>query len=527
MVLQSQPGLHSDHIEFPARPSLEEDPNGSSSLLETPNTLILRRKKLPSRDQSTAESPIIVCPGGDLILHYVSSATAETYYWKVDRNTLRRQSSYFNVLLDPTRSFIESQSLAKQLATLSGSNVLPIVKLPATPFSELYGIDALELFLQVTFLTSLKVTPLNEGEESLESLFSRNVLALPLSSIARLIAVAQFYQNEASVYQVLKDLKYLEKSKFQLHKFSQKTMKLDEDRIRQTIVIAKFLRESEIVKKSSHALVVSGSTHWTQAPEVPDGPHLPWQFLADGMEEELFYRRQCVLNTINDSQAYFLRKYGGLDPGPQSFVASGALRPRTTLPDRTYQCRAGLDNANQCDIFELGQMIRFFSVRAKSIFIGSSYIDPDFSPPSTHSDDTADQIVPVPDLASILVALKKYPDYHIDQNHHACGLRRRLLPILDCIEKFVMDGRGLLGITPDWSDPARGSQETRWKWAFAKTVHITLDQISHVELEPGPWHNPSDRSSRPSNGTRINLTQEQRARALFTARRRVWEPETF
>ena len=287
MVLQSQPGLHSDHIEFPARPSLEEDPNGSSSLLETPNTLILRRKKLPSRDQSTAESPIIVCPGGDLILHYVSSATAETYYWKVDRNTLRRQSSYFNVLLDPTRSFIESQSLAKQLATLSGSNVLPIVKLPATPFSELYGIDALELFLQVTFLTSLKVTPLNEGEESLESLFSRNVLALPLSSIARLIAVAQFYQNEASVYQVLKDLKYLEKSKFQLHKFSQKTMKLDEDRIRQTIVIAKFLRESEIVKKSSHALVVSGSTHWTQAPEVPDGPHLPWQFLADGMEGKL------------------------------------------------------------------------------------------------------------------------------------------------------------------------------------------------------------------------------------------------
>ncbi|KAJ5491322.1 hypothetical protein N7539_002889 [Penicillium diatomitis] len=498
-----------------------------SNPTEAPNTLILRSKsKATPKSRSTLESPIIVCPGGDLILHYVSSASAETHYWKVDRETLRKQSSYFNVLLDPTRSFMENNSLASQLANLSTSDALPVVKLPTNAISDLYGMEAFELFLQMCCLESLKTGTAQDGEDSLMAVFFRNLHSRPPSLIARLIAIAGFYQNEERVCQVLRNLNYLGRNKSQ-EKFSQETLRLGEDRIRQCIFIARALKEHTILRRLSHALVVLGSKHWAQPPENPGIPHLPWQYLADGLEWQLFYRRQCVLNTIADLQAYFLRKFGGLDTEQQNptTASSGAARNLLNNQERAVQCRAGLDNANQCDLFHLGQMTRFFSVRTKSVFIGSNYIDPDFRPPST-SDETVStphHVPPVPDIASILVALKKCPDYQIDQNHNACGIRRRLLPILDCIEKFVMDGYGLLGVQADEFDTSRNSIGPSWAEGYTRAVHITFGQISLVEYEPGHHHKRVYPFSHVSGGS---LSKECRAHALFTAQKCVWEPES-
>lgn len=167
-------------------------------------------------------------------------------------------------------------------------------------------------------------------------------------------------------------------------------------------------------------------------------------------------------------------------------------------------------------------MTRFFALRAKSIFIGSTLIDPDFRPPGAEDEvDGADQPSTVPDIASLIVSLKKHPDYQIDLNHQACGVKRRLLPILDGIEKFVMDGRGMLGVVPYIWDQPEHRQRMQWdsEFLFAEAVDIVLNQISYVHIGPRGAKN-GYRSGR-------SLSQEDHARALFTAKRRMWEPETF
>jgi hypothetical protein len=241
--------------------------------------------------------------------------------------------------------------------------------------------------------------------------------------------------------------------------------------------------------------------------------------------EELYYRRQCVLNTITDLQAYFLRKYGALESDEPMPTTSKAVPHHTTHQHRVFQCRAGLGNASQCDLFHLGQMTRFFALRAKSIFIGSTLIDPDFSPPGAEDeDDGEEQPSPSLDISSLIVSLKKHPDYQIDLNHQACGVKRRLLPILDGIEKFVMDGRGMLGVVPSiWEQP-ENRQRLQWKSGalFAEEVCIILNQISYVNIGP--------RGAAVTKGSSYSarlLSQEDHARALFTAKKRKWEPDTF
>jgi hypothetical protein len=241
--------------------------------------------------------------------------------------------------------------------------------------------------------------------------------------------------------------------------------------------------------------------------------------------EELYYRRQCVLNTITDLQAYFLRKYGALESDEPMPTTSKAVPHHTTHQHRVFQCRAGLGNASQCDLFHLGQMTRFFALRAKSIFIGSTLIDPEFSPPGAEDeDDGKGQPSPGLSISSLIISLKKHPDYQIDLNHQACGVKRRLLPILDGIEKFVMDGRGMLGIVPSTWDQPENRQRLQWKSEalFAEEVGVILNQISYVNI-----------GSKGATGIKSgsysarSLSQEDHPRALFTAKKRKWEPDTF
>ncbi|GAB1199189.1 hypothetical protein APSETT444_008535 [Aspergillus pseudonomiae] len=225
-------------------------------------------------------------------------------------------------------------------------------------------------------------------------------------------------------------------------------------------------------------------------------------------------RRQCVLNTITDLQAYFLRAFGALEEPerPKSTSASGAV---TAVQSRQYQCRCGFGNSSACDTFHLGQMTRFFTLRTKTIFLGSTLIDPDFGLDS-EDEDTAERSQPAgspSDITSIIASLKQCPDYQIDTNHNGCGVRRRFLPPLDCIERFVGDGRGLLGIElHDWDTKNWSSSSGSWanrSLRRARVIDIHLSRISSVPVM-------SSGLSRPSS-------QEENARLLFTAKKRNWE----
>ncbi|KAJ5359298.1 uncharacterized protein N7496_011711 [Penicillium cataractarum] len=496
------------------------------NLPEKPNTSLLRPRESRPSDKSSPSSPIVASPSGDVILKYTKPYSGESYYWKVESRMLRENSPYFRVLLDPTNNFIEGQLLAQQLAESSGSGSLPVVVIPATPFTELYGVDSMELFLQILCFESLASEENNDEDEGLETVFTLNLKAQPLSLIARLVEIADYYNSPLPVLDALRRMDYsLGKGKSRLQKFSETTLKMSEDRIRQTIVVADFLKQESIAKIMAHALVIAGSKRWVHSPEVPEGPYFRWHYLANGLEEELYYRRQCVLNTITDLQAYFLRKYGALESNEPMAVPSGAVPHHTITQHRVYQCRAGLGNASQCDLFHLGQMTRFFALRAKSIFIGSTLIDPEFSPPGAEDEHDGKEQPPVgPDLSALIVSLKKHPDYQIDLNHQACGVKRRLLPILDGIEKFLLDGRGMLGLVPSLWDQPENRQRLQWQsdTLFAEEVHIVLNQISyvHIGLQGATAAKSGFHSTR-------SLSHEDHARALFTAKKRKWEPETF
>lgn len=254
-------------------------------LPEKPNTSLLRPKEPRPSDRSSPNSPILASPSGDVILKYTKPSSGENFYWKVDSRMLKENSPYFRVLLDPTKSFVEGQLLARQLADTTDSDSLPVVVIPATPFTELYGVDALELFLQILCFEALASDENHGEDEGLQAVFSFNLKAQPLSLIARLIEIADYYNSPQPVLDAFRRLDYnFGKGKLRLYKFSEATLKMSEDRIRQTIVLANFLNQELIAKVMTHTLVIVGSKRWAHPPQVPKGPYLRWQHLANGLE---------------------------------------------------------------------------------------------------------------------------------------------------------------------------------------------------------------------------------------------------
>ena len=230
------------------------------------------------------------------------------------------------------------------------------------------------------------------------------------------------------------------------------------------------------------------------------------------------------MNTITDLQGHFLRVYGALEDEEARKPTSGrsvtGLMPPTSQI-RQYQCRAGMANASQCDLFHLGQMTRFFAMRAKSIFLGSNLIDPDFASEDLGDTDIRDDgrevTVPVPqgppsDITTILASMKQFPDYQIDNNHQSCGVRRRLLPVLFCLDRYLLDPRALLGInSKSWDDP---SDRRRMQWANgmkSQTIDIRFSSILAIRFPTG-----RSRSATPD-------TAAEDAVLLFNAKKRNWE----
>jgi hypothetical protein len=175
-------------------------------------------------------------------------------------------------------------------------------------------------------------------------------------------------------------------------------------------------------------------------------------------------------------------------------------------------------------------MTRFFSLRAKTIFLGSTLIDPDFSATPIEDGHVVDQELnghssskppasPPSDITAIIASLKQYPDYPIDEAHSGCGVRRRIMAPLECIEKFVWDDRGLLGIMLPALNPLVSdiSHPARWiPWADLvnkkQTVEISFARVTAVHYPSTPQKNQLNRST----------PQEEVGRLLFTAAKRDW-----
>ncbi|KAL2828369.1 hypothetical protein BJY01DRAFT_228466 [Aspergillus pseudoustus] len=484
-------------------------------------------------DAGSQPSIRVVDGSGDIFLEYESPTKANGpafYRWRVSSESLMESSPYFGALLDPNK-FSEGRHLLRQRELYShevgfwkrGENtdspkytltqeVLPTIRLPDNHLSSRSGLDTIELFLKVLSYRSY-------NEEDMEN-FDAEVKGQRPSSIAKLIELADAYNSLQAVRDTLQHCGYtLGKAKLPLTKFNSSVLKFNEERIRQSIFIANFVNERTVLQTLTHALIVSGSKFWASGLESPQPDTPIWQYFPDGLEEELYYRRQCVLNAITDLQAHFLRVFGALE---EPTVA----KPNTFNPQiKPYQCRCGLGNSSACDAFHLGQMTRFFALRTKTIFLGSTLIDPDFildNDENAASETQPERSLPPSDITVLISSLKQCPDYQIDSNHIACGIRRRLLPSLDCIEGFVGDERGLLGVNMrHWcrGTASPGGSNGQWphihgSWANrahrrALVIDIRLSRISGI---------PS-----MSRGTPAAEFREEDARLLFTAKKRNWE----
>lgn len=122
-------------------------------------------------------------------------------------------------------------------------------------------------------------------------------------------------------------------------------------------------------------------------------------FGANNTTEELACRREYVLDTLSSVQKHF-----------------------TNLYIKKPQCRLGYGSSLACDSFQLGEMIKFLSRK------GTMTMESTFDP-------TPEELEPYNgNLSDIVTRLRECTSYQIDENHTHCGLRTRLIPILNSLE---------------------------------------------------------------------------------------------
>ncbi|RFU80120.1 hypothetical protein TARUN_2083 [Trichoderma arundinaceum] len=189
-----------------------------------------------------------------------------------------------------------------------------------------------------------------------------------------------------------------------------------EQTLREKILVSWLLGNGMKLHQAARELITRGSRLWSDYHEEHEELTAAWWHLPDGIEEELQYRRECVLNTIASVQRHFLNLYCS----------------------KERQCKLGYDSSAACDSFQLGQMLKFL-ISKNLLFLV------DFSPSSLEA---------VPDGAMInidelLATLKQCPSYQVDKHHTNCGLRIRIEPIIDYI-RAMLSASGTSIAHADW-----------------------------------------------------------------------------
>lgn len=231
------------------------------------------------------------------------------------------------------------------------------------------------------------------------------------------------------------------------------------------------------------------------------------------LQEELHHRRQLILRTLASIPSHFLALY--------------ASRPRAgTAPVR--QCKLGYDTSAACDSFQLGETVKFLV--AKHLLFLTNF--------SASSRDQIKDFAAV-DVHSILAALKQCPNYQIDRNHTNCGMRTRLMPILEYVASMLSANIVPLNLA-GWK---RDQKRTSW----ASSGENTDDGEPRKSASPFAAKkdfvvtNGNDEGPRPEKGRVFLFTRsvasdqrlrhegamaaERIARDLFTADDWNWTPE--
>ncbi|OAX80099.1 hypothetical protein ACJ72_05574 [Emergomyces africanus] len=519
----------------------------------------------------------IVCSDADVVLEFSPSPSSlsqklppRRYLMGVSSAALKESSPYFRVILDPDK-FREGRELLEKRNQLDskygGGEVslidaaifteLPRISVELPPLAGLFDkADLIETFLKVLHFGKTGSQNPHHTQEILDHLATKSI-----SFVANLIILSDRFGGLQTLIQTLNmsPLSGASRSVGQtLMLKAQRRLQTsgieDEERTRQAIYFALSLGYNDGIVTFTHRLIIDGSKEWTYGHR--DGwvgiDRPLWWHLPYGIEEELRFRHKSILDTITDLQSHFLRAYGALPessrPSQIADTTTSAFLPPPLQQPTKLQCRRMYENSRACDSFHLGEIIRFFSTRTKTLHLESTlssqthYSDSDsddneehintqspkntnFAHPSSSSSSSSPTNIP-----ALLASLRQCPEYQIDANHIGCGLRRRLLPALECLANFTTNSHSAVGICPIHYNNDNNSYPS-----FTKTT-------THTNV--GSWRNHQFRdavlvsigagkvdSIIYSNDGRANgslaetctcVANAELARAVFTARRRMW-----
>ncbi|KAI8634436.1 hypothetical protein F5Y19DRAFT_211185 [Xylariaceae sp. FL1651] len=408
--------------------------------------------------------------------------------FRVDLAVLKKQSKYFEKLLSDAR-FKEANDITNAFAALSLKNVKPKdADIRDLPWIKIHDDDEATSYAyrEMAFADLLRIL---HGQDVRTSQTQTT-----MSFVTTLTVLADRFDCATAVS------KYVTTSlKFKWPVTSRSKPVRDdgngvggmshtnENILRQKILVSWLLNQPGKFQAATRELIMHGSCRWTSFGEEEDETmSATWWYLQDGLEQELQYRRHCILNAIASVQRHFLSLY----------TSSRGAR----------QCQLGYDSSVACDSYQLGEMFKFLTNKGLLFLV-------DFSPGSL--DSIAD--TPLLPVDSVLATLRQCPSYQIDKNHTNCGLRTRILPILDFIQ-------GLLS--------ANSIPISRAAWKSNRTAHAWMPTESR---ETDSKSNGSG-DERPFRFTR-SLAGDQRlrfenamgadkfARDVFTATSWDWSAE--
>lgn len=380
-----------------------------SSLLggrETPAT--------PSSDASGILTPsdhaeviIEIVAHGDIVInieHEVSGVPA-TRSFRVSSPILKTNSKYFQNLLQSGR-FEEAakiDSAHRALREQYGS----IAEVPSSdiPVLDIKDLGRISVKLIEPLLTDFFYILHGKDTQTFP----------PVANLANLAIVADRFD----ALDIVKS--YVRRKKMIRALDGKTTPKVDaalsEEKVRQRLLVGVLLDYVPWVEKYTARLTIKG---WVGS-EADISTALWWD-IPSRIEEEMACRRNCVLETIQSIQSHFLSMY----------------------TSRERQCKLGYESSVACDSYQLGEMIKFF-MRVGSLHFQGTIID-SAEPPSPYSGD----------IHTLLDTLRQVPEYQIDRFHTHCGIRTRLVPLLDMLQECLQ----FVGVCFDCWQQDR--QQTSW-----------------------------------------------------------------
>ncbi|KAI1076347.1 hypothetical protein F5B20DRAFT_321776 [Whalleya microplaca] len=319
--------------------------------------------------------------------------------FRVSVSTLKSQSKYFEKLLGDMR-FKEAKDIASAFSALSLKNVKPgAADEVDLPWVKIHDDDEAThyAYRDSAFGDLLRI------------LHAKETVTKPVTMpfVTTLAVLADRFDCTSSVSKHLTGglkFKWPVTSRKPVRDEVARMSRNNEDVLRQKILVSWLLNQPARFQAATKEIIMNGSCRWSSFPEENDTSDATWWYLQDGLEEELQFRRQCILNTIASVQRHFLNLY----------------------TSRTRQCKLGYDSSAACDSYQLGEMFKFL-VNKNLMFLV------DFSPGSL--DSIAD--TSLLQIDTILSTLRQCPSYQLDKNHTNCGLRTRVSSILDFIQGLL------------------------------------------------------------------------------------------